>query len=358
MPMLQVLGPQVAYATEIFPDRDDSWKYAITDGTLSGDTIPVVEGTGSEPWRNNFKPAPGNISGIATWDFNVLQGSETINPWKPELGNMFANHPDYWDWEENSVHDAGIFEGVFPGAEFAVDNQGQLIYQGVDYTKVSPLATSPTQSTVEFPGIGTWKLPTPVLEGGDAAQNPTNYVSTFEPAPNYAGPIPALPVYVSNGDGTTKLEYLTTNGPTAASYTVMMSSKYGTGTQTASTSGAGIFNQTLRDGDSSTWQLAYTYGLLDSNAAPGTEATQTLKKDGGTYSVSITGVVSFTPDPDFKDFGAKLGGREAPNDPGRLEGVEVVVTSLTGEKLDANGNQIIGETTPLYQLPKDNTRRS
>lgn len=155
MPMLQVLGPQVAYAATITPGDESSWTGAIGDGTLSGDTIPVVEGIGLAPWKNNFQPTPANISGIATWDFNVDQGSETVSPWTVNLNDLFTQHDDYWDWEIDSVHDAGMFEGVFPGAQFAVDQEGNMIYLSVDYTKVSPLATSPTQSTVEFPGIGT-----------------------------------------------------------------------------------------------------------------------------------------------------------------------------------------------------------
>lgn len=362
-----ILAPlEGANAATINPDDESSWSEALRDG-LAGDTVPITEGTGQAPWQTNYSVQSSSVGGTVTWDKNINVQDGSFNPWlydvQVELAKAYGEqNVDFPNFSHGQEFDSGDIPGAIPGFTFRWDaNKNSLVYIDCDYTRMTPLATAKDADKVTIPGIGEWTLPHP-LDFKNMETVPLgnkSFETSFVPAKNYAGVVPPLPVYISNGKDSTSVKYLTTKPTNTARYLVMMSSAFGSAPQQAPYQANNIFNN-LRQVSTDNWILTYSpYGLLNPNDPDGTEASSTLKKDGGTYSVDLFGVVTFTPDPGFNNFGTQtIPGQDRPNDPGRLEGVEVVTMTVKGQKYDPNDNQILGETTPLYQLPKNDARRS
>lgn len=103
---------------------------------------------------------------------------------------------------------------MIPGLTFNLFND-ELYYAPfyTDYSKMSPLGSpNAGEGTFTFNGIGTWTFPVINVDANDSLTSGNDLLleRTFTPAKAYAGPVPALPLYINDADGNSQLHYLTT----------------------------------------------------------------------------------------------------------------------------------------------------
>lgn len=347
------------YAANIDKTKE-SWQSALESG-LNDDASPFVEGKiDDDHWQNNYEPRANTVGKSIQWASPDWSGDPDKNPYKFDIALLFASKYNVsYDspipgWENNKEVWSDEIEGLPLGIKFRYTYESgfpEYFYEGVDYTKMTPLASDSTDPSVEMGNLGTWRLPTTLQRQDDflTAGLEINFSSTFEPSQNYIGPVPALPLNVSDGNDGTKIVYLTTKAAVKA-YTKPQISEGLLGTpQTAPKKGSAWFN--LKKGTSANTIINYTpYGIMDSNAEYDAEAVTELHKDKdhGTYKINQnTGEVTFTPDKDFPD---DLIAKE-------LEGIRVVTTAVRSDDV-SDGSVSFEGNTPAYKLPKDDARRT
>lgn len=220
-PFLATSG--VVYAAEVVLDDKESWIDAYSDYSLAGDTAPIVEGTGTYSAYTHI-PAlqqSKSIGRVSVWNsefaLNLSDSEVGPTPWAFNPVDTLLNH-----YGVSTVRDLPFVENglittdgipyMIPGLTFSLFN-GELYYApfATDYSKMSPLGSEGVESFT-FNGIVTWKFPeikvdstTPLTAG-----NALEIESTFTPAKAYAGPVPALPLYINDANGDPQLHYLTT----------------------------------------------------------------------------------------------------------------------------------------------------
>lgn len=374
-----------AYAAQVDPGSEASWIDAFSDGSLAGDTAPVVEGTGEFA---DYTHATGtqqskSIGKVIVWDQQTAprrsgKSEDEVgpSPWAFNPVDVLLKHYGVSSLAglEPYLDDLGLIttEGIpymISGLTFNLLNGTELFYvpEYTDYSKMSPLGSFGV-SSYTFNGIGTWEFPstnydssTPITSGNDFL-----FSTKFTPVKAYAGPVPALPIYINDANGDPQLHYLTTDeaDPTVIEKRATSRDLYnatgGIQTQTTQvTINSFTKNDDSADNNARLDFTAQYYRLLDPNAPAGTEGTTEIKKDGGTYSFTRLGQVVFTPDVDYE---AKAKAGEAVlNAP--LEGVDIVFTQPVTSEIVSDGvktgsQTLDSATVPLYKLPKDDPRRT
>ncbi|MDO4412170.1 G5 domain-containing protein [Cutibacterium sp.] len=336
----------------------DSWK-AAADGNpatnLKDDKVAPVEGVTKGTIQNDYVPKANTAVAEVKWDSSNVKTDP--NPFQFDIAVLVSQAFGNGDptakidgWQNGHTFDTGDIPGLFDGIKFRYEfenSQATYYYEGVDYTKMSPLATGVSEPTVTMGDLGTWSLPTTLQRSSDPLSPgmEIEFTSTFTPKADYIGPTPPLPLNVTANKKTSIIS-LATKAAEKAYPSTYHSEGYLGADQQNPTKGPSLFR--LQKNNGSTVTLNYKYGITDPSGDPDATAVQELKKDHGTYKINQdTGQVTFTPD---KDFPQDSYGQQ-------LEGVRIVNTASMAQDI-SDGEMGFTPEIEAYKLPEKDARRS